>query len=198
MVVIAGTQARAVERRADILEAACGLLASGGTAAVTHRQVAEKAGVPNGSIRYYFATRDALLRACVEDIEARRDAEAQRALAEASADPDRPSAEVTAQRMLRVITGKGLGDEELRGTLCWLVDTTRENAELATVLAEERVRLEAQARELLRLSGFTTIPAELVISLGEGVMFKLHVENRSGIARETVAAMAELLSYRRD
>ena len=181
--VIAGTQARAVERRADILAAACELLARGGTAAVTHRQVAEKAGVPNGSIRYYFATRDALLTACVEDIESRRDAEAQRALAEASADPDRPSAEVTAQRMLRVITGKGLGDEELRGTLCWLVGTTRENPELA--------------RELLRLSGFTTIPAELVISLGEGVMFKLHVENRTGIARETVAAMAELLSYRR-
>ena len=40
--VIAGTQARAVERRADILAAACELLARGGTAAVTHRQVAEK------------------------------------------------------------------------------------------------------------------------------------------------------------
>lgn len=75
---------------------------------------------------------------------------------------------------------------------------TRENAQLATVLAEERVRLEGQARELLRLSGCTTVPAELVISLGEGVMFKLHVENRTGIARETVAAMAELLRYRRD
>ena len=79
--VIAGTQARAVERRADILAAACELLAHGGTAAVTHRQVAERAGVPNGSIRYYFATRDALLTACVEDIESRRDAEARRVLA---------------------------------------------------------------------------------------------------------------------
>ena len=194
--VIAGTQARAVERRADILAAACELLARGGTAAVTHRQVAEKAGVPNGSIRYYFATRDALLTACVEDIESRRDAEAQRALAEASADSARPGPEVTAQRMLRVITGRGLEDAELRGTLCWLVDTTRENAELATVLAEERIRLEGQARELLRLSGYTRVPAELVISLGEGVMFKLHVENRTGIARETVAAMADLLAER--
>ena len=77
------------------------------------------------------------------------------------------------------------------------MDTTRENAELATVLAEERIRLEGQARELLRLSGYTRVPAELVISLGEGVMFELHVENRTGIARETVAAMAELLAYRR-
>ena len=195
--VIAGTQARAVERRADILAAACELLAHGGTAAVTHRQVAERAGVPNGSIRYYFATRDALLTACVEDIESRRDAEARRVLAEAAADAARPDPEVTAQRMLRVITGRGLEDAELRGTLCWLVDTTRENAELATVLAEERIRLEGQARELLRLSGYTRVPAELVISLGEGVMFKLHVENRTGIARETVAAMAELLAYRR-
>ena len=195
--VIAGTQARAVERRADILAAACELLARGGTAAVTHRQVAEKAGVPNGSIRYYPAARGALLTACVEDIESRRDAEARRVLAEAAGDSARPGPEVTAQRMLRVITGRGLEDAGLRGTLCWLVDTTRENAELATVLAEERIRLEGQARELLRLSGYTRVPAELVISLGEGVMFKLHVENRTGIARETVAAMAELLAYRR-
>ena len=194
--VIAGIQARAVERRADILAAACELLARGGTAAVTHRQVAERAGVPNGSIRYYFATRDALLRACVEDIETRRDAEAQRVLREAAEDGPRPDAELTAHRMLRVITGSALGDEDLRGTLCWLVDTTRENAELATVLAAERVRLEAQARELLRLSGCTTIPAELVISLGEGVMFKLHVENRTDIARQTVAAMAKLMTLR--
>ena len=191
-----GTQARAVERRADILAAACELLARGGTAAVTHRQVAGRAGVPNGSIRYYFATRDALLRACVEDIETRRDAEAQRVLREAAEDDTRPDAELTAHRMLRVITGSALGDEDLRGTLCWLVDTTRENAELATVLAAERVRLEAQARELLRISGCTTIPAELVISLGEGVMFKLHVENRTDIARRTVAAMAELMTHR--
>ena len=191
-----GTQARAVERRADILAAACELLARGGTAAVTHRQVAERAGVPNGSIRYYFATRDALLRACVEDIETRRDAEAQRVLREAAEDGTRPDAELTAHRMLRVITGSALGDEDLRGALCWLVDTTRENAELATVLAAERVRLEAQARELLRLSGRTTFPAELVISLGEGVMFKLHVENRTDIAHQTVAAMAELMTLR--
>ena len=191
-----GTQARAVERRAEILAAACELLARGGTAAVTHRQVAERAGVPNGSIRYYFATRDALLRACVEDIETRRDAEARRVLREAAEDCTRPDAELTAHRMLRVITGSALGDEDLRGTLCWLVDTTRENAELATVLAAERVRLEAQARELLRLSGRTTIPAELAISLGEGVMFKLHVENRTDIARQTVAAMAELMTLR--
>ena len=195
--VITGTQTRAVERRADILAAACALLSRGGTAAVTHRQVAERAGVALGSIRYYFATRDALLKACVEDIEARRDAEARRALAEAAADRTAPDAELTARRLLRVITGSGLTDEELRGTLGWLVDTTRESTELATALAEERLRLEDQARELLRLSGHTAVPAELVICLGEGVMFKLHVENGTDMARQTVAAMADLLSYRR-
>ena len=195
--VITGTQTRAVERRADILAAACALLSRGGTAAVTHRQVAERAGVALGSIRYYFATRDALLKACVEDIEARRDAEARRALAEAAADRTAPDAELTARRLLRVITGSGLTDEELRGTLGWLVDTTRESTELATALAEERLRLEDQARELLRLSGHTAVPAELVICVGEGVMFKLHVENGTDIAHQTVAAMADLLSYRR-
>lgn len=49
-------------RRGEILEAALALIAEQGFAAVTHRRVAARAGVPLGSTTYYFDSRDHLLR----------------------------------------------------------------------------------------------------------------------------------------
>lgn len=60
---------RAPARRADplprreaILDAALALIAAHGTEQLTHRSVAEHAGVPLGSTTYYFASRDELVR----------------------------------------------------------------------------------------------------------------------------------------
>jgi TetR/AcrR family transcriptional regulator, regulator of biofilm formation and stress response len=55
-------QARGEERREHILRAALAVIARGGTAAVTHRAVAAEAGVPLGSLTYYFASKQDLLR----------------------------------------------------------------------------------------------------------------------------------------
>ncbi len=49
-------------RRGEILDAALGLIAEQGFAAVTHRRVAAAAGVPLGSTTYYFDSREHLLR----------------------------------------------------------------------------------------------------------------------------------------
>jgi TetR/AcrR family transcriptional regulator, regulator of biofilm formation and stress response len=54
-------QARAVHRRAALLEAAAALLAEGGLAAVSHRAVAQRAALPLAATTYYFASRDELL-----------------------------------------------------------------------------------------------------------------------------------------
>jgi DNA-binding transcriptional regulator YbjK len=48
-------------RRRLILEAAVRVIGTGGLAAVTHRAVAEEAGVPLGSTTYYFRDREDLL-----------------------------------------------------------------------------------------------------------------------------------------
>ena len=50
------------DRREQILQAALTLIAAEGVASVTHRRIAEEAGVPLGSTTYYFETLDQLLR----------------------------------------------------------------------------------------------------------------------------------------
>ncbi|ETK37847.1 TetR/AcrR family transcriptional regulator [Microbispora sp. ATCC PTA-5024] len=55
------TQERAVRRREALLDAAVDLLGEGGFAAVTHRAVAQRAGLPLAATSYYFSCRDDLL-----------------------------------------------------------------------------------------------------------------------------------------
>jgi DNA-binding transcriptional regulator YbjK len=61
-------------RREQILEAALRLIGRSGRQAVTHRAVAEEAGVPLGSTTYYFDSRDDLLGQALEHV-ARKEAE---------------------------------------------------------------------------------------------------------------------------
>jgi len=59
----ARTQAyRTVNRRELILQTTLQLIARGGIDVVTHRRVADAAGIPLGSTTYYFQSRDHLLR----------------------------------------------------------------------------------------------------------------------------------------
>jgi DNA-binding transcriptional regulator YbjK len=54
-------QTRGERRRESILRATLGIIGRHGTGAVTHRAVAEEAGVPLASTTYYFASKDELL-----------------------------------------------------------------------------------------------------------------------------------------
>jgi DNA-binding transcriptional regulator YbjK len=56
-----GGQSRGERRREAILRATLGIIGRHGTGAVTHRAVAEQAGVPLASTTYYFASKDELL-----------------------------------------------------------------------------------------------------------------------------------------
>jgi DNA-binding transcriptional regulator YbjK len=55
-------QPRGEERRSQILRATLAVIGRSGIPAVTHRSVAEEAGVPLGSLTYYFESKDELLR----------------------------------------------------------------------------------------------------------------------------------------
>jgi DNA-binding transcriptional regulator YbjK len=57
-----GRQPRGEERRDSILRATLAVAGRGGIPAVTHRSVAEEAGVPLGSLTYYFGSKDDMLR----------------------------------------------------------------------------------------------------------------------------------------
>ncbi|MBW2458975.1 MAG: TetR family transcriptional regulator [Deltaproteobacteria bacterium] len=53
-------------KRWQILDATLGVVGDGGVDAVRHRRVAAEAGLPLGSITYYFRSRDELIRAAFE------------------------------------------------------------------------------------------------------------------------------------
>ena len=57
-------------RREQILEAALRVIGRAGNQAVTHRAVAEEAGVPLGSTTYYFDSKDDLLQQALEHVAA--------------------------------------------------------------------------------------------------------------------------------
>src|SRR3954447_7153295 len=65
---VAGKTSRG--RREQILQAALRVIGRSGRQAVTHRAVAEEAGVPLGSTTYYFDSRDDLLRQALEHVAA--------------------------------------------------------------------------------------------------------------------------------
>ncbi|MGW1995970.1 TetR/AcrR family transcriptional regulator [Embleya sp. NPDC001921] len=55
-----------VDRRTLMLDASIRVLATHGLRGLTHRAVQEEAGLPNGSVTYYFKTRDQLILAVIE------------------------------------------------------------------------------------------------------------------------------------
>ena len=77
-------QPRAEKKRERILEAALSILGTRGAAAVTHRAVAERAGVAVGSITYYFSSTTRLLE---EALRLAGERERERVTAAAPADP---------------------------------------------------------------------------------------------------------------
>jgi DNA-binding transcriptional regulator YbjK len=68
--VAAEPSTRTGGRRELILEAALRLIGRSGRESVTHRAVAEEAGVPLGSTTYYFESRDDLLAQALEHVAA--------------------------------------------------------------------------------------------------------------------------------
>jgi DNA-binding transcriptional regulator YbjK len=59
-------QRRGIERRAAILQATLRILGREGSAAITHRAVAQEAGVPIAATTYYFSSKHDLLREALQ------------------------------------------------------------------------------------------------------------------------------------
>jgi TetR/AcrR family transcriptional regulator, regulator of biofilm formation and stress response len=88
-------QARGHERVEQILRATLVVIARDGVANVTHRTVAEAAGVPLGSLTYYFASKQELLREALR-LHVREDAGRLRELAGALLDSGASGEQVVA------------------------------------------------------------------------------------------------------
>lgn len=79
---------RGAARREALLEAALAIAADTGPDAVTHRRVAEVAGLPLASTTYYFDSKDHLLTAALELAAERDIARVEAVIADRSADAD--------------------------------------------------------------------------------------------------------------
>lgn len=176
-------QERAIRRRAAILDATVRLILKFGMSAVSHRAVAAEAEVPLGSIRYYFDSREVLLLACVDHLDAARSAAAQDAIRRAT---DSPVPVDIARLALYAYYGPDLDDATLIGTVGWVADCSRESPILSSRLTELRTTLDHELRQLLDASGHGTLPTRLVSAIIDGSLFISAAESRRDIASRAV------------
>lgn len=183
-------QSRAVERRAAILEAARELLHAEGMQAVSHRRVAEVAGVPSSSVGYYFSTREDLLVRCLEADEEVR-AQATREALE-GAHPGLAPAEIGA-RVIRTIWGDT--PEGIVGRVGAALDGVRESPLLHERMRSSRPGMDEDLRTLLIACGYPAAHAPLVLHVANGSIVSSGVEGYADQAFDRAAAdVGELLT----
>ncbi|MCZ2812000.1 TetR family transcriptional regulator [Modestobacter sp. VKM Ac-2979] len=185
-------QVRASRKRVEILRAAVILMTAHGTAAVTHRSVAQAAGVSLGAIRYYFATREALLLACVDHVETERATAAEDVLATAQRRPPADAGEVAAL-LLTAYYGPRQDDATLAGTLGWVVDCARESDALSTRVARARAVMDRQVGDLLDACDRSEVPATLVGAVIDGSVVTATAEGERGIADRALRELIGML-----
>ncbi len=184
-------QARSVERRARVLTAALKLLQSSGSAAVTHRRVADESGSSPGAVRYYFRTRADLLAACLDHLESTRHAEAELLLQRLPV--TRRSPAQTARRAMEVYCGAELDDTTVFGAVWCMVDCSRESPRLAALMGAHRKASEAHLAQLLARCGYSNVAPSLVTAVIDGSTMSAALEGRTGAADLAMAELAEVL-----
>jgi AcrR family transcriptional regulator len=177
----------------DILEATADLLVKQGMTAVTHRSVADAAGVSLSAIRYYYDTREALLIACLEHIEAERTAEAETIIDAARKEPP-TDAQQAATLLLRLYYGPRLDDGTLAGTVAWIIACAHESEPLSLLLAQLREHVDRQLCELLDVCAYAQTPVELVAAVMDGSILTSTAERKSGIAALAIRDAAKILT----
>jgi AcrR family transcriptional regulator len=160
-----GKQERSRERKRRMAEAAARLLISDGPAAITHRRVAEAAGLAQGSGNYYFTSKQALYAAAVEGAEELRSREAQ---ARAEALDARPrSPEQIARELMDVFFAPGLAADVVALRLLPMLDASRDPG-LQQIMSAHRPRLAravATALERMTGRGLADVDVELVMQV---------------------------------
>ena len=146
----ATVQGRSAQRQRAMVEAAAHLLIEEGFGAVTHRQVARAAGVPQGSASYYFPTSASLVSTAVEAAE---DVRATAAQERADALPREPrSSAATARELIETLYAPHVDDTVVDVRLDPMLTAMRDPA-LRPIMRASRPRLLAAARTVLDASG---------------------------------------------
>ncbi|CAM3246846.1 helix-turn-helix domain-containing protein [Nocardioides dubius] len=143
-------------------EAAARLLIDRGPDAVTHRQVAAAAGLPQGSASYYFPNREGLFLAAVEEAERIRVAGAH-AYADALRRRARTPA-TTARLLVEALYAPHLEPDVVTLRLAPMLEATRTPG-TAAVMSTSWPQLLAALRTVLDASGYPEIADDDVVQL---------------------------------
>jgi DNA-binding transcriptional regulator YbjK len=144
-------QARSNDRQRAMIDAAARLLVTKGFSAVTHRQVARAAGVPQGSASYYFPSSSALVTAAVQAAE---DERGSAALARAHGLPRRDrSTTTTARLLIETFYAPSVDDSVVDVRLDPMLTAMRDPA-LRPIMRASRPRLLDALRTVLDVSGY--------------------------------------------
>lgn len=184
-------QERGQQRRRALVSAAAEIAAEEGFAAVSHRTVARRAGVPLGSTTYYFTSLEDLLGAVADEMVSECLVRGGR-LTEAA-----PAGRYSAEDAADLITRAVLPAETAPRVLCYyeqLLSAARYPA-VAAVLQRSRPQLERMVGQALATTGFDgAASAGLVLSVVDGAALGALSEGRDDIVAFVAAAVTELLT----
>ncbi|QIM15396.1 TetR family transcriptional regulator [Leucobacter insecticola] len=177
--------------RSRMVRAAARLLIDNGPSAITHRRVAEAAGVPVGSANYFFPTRKGLYAFAVEAAESLR-LEAAQGLVAAVPPATRTPAE-TAHLLIQTWYAPHVGRDVVRARLEPMIDALHE-PELRDIMSRSRPKLLQVLRELLEKSGFGGVTdVDLVALVLDGSLLYEHDLDETTVLESAEDSLSRLL-----
>ncbi|WP_067816544.1 TetR/AcrR family transcriptional regulator [Actinomadura kijaniata] len=185
-------------RRDRLADAAIETLAREGTRGLTHRAVDREAGLPEGSCSYYFRTRQALLQAVIERLEAVDAAEMAAPLAAAGGADDADVVESVARLVERWTT---TGRSRMLARYELALEANR-RPEVRAVFVRAGRRSRAMTEAMLTAAGAPDPGAQapLLVAYLDGLIFD-HLAGAGALDLDPAglrAALAHLLHAFRD
>ena len=185
-------QDRGRERRERIVAAGADLLAREGFGVLSHRTVAERAGVPLGSTTYYFASLDELRAAAARTLVERWIAHGTRVTRRAS--PGEYTADAAARLLARAIL-PAAEPGPLQAQYELLLASARQHPDVSAVLREMRPHLLRMVDDVLARTGWTGhVGGELVLAVVDGAAVGALSERRPRVRAVAEALLTELLT----
>ncbi|WP_435738459.1 TetR family transcriptional regulator [Cellulosimicrobium sp. PMB13] len=184
-------QDRSTQRQRAMVDAAARLLIEHGLGAVTHRQVARAAGLPQGSASYYFPTSASLVAAAVEAAE---DLRATAAQEHADGLPRRArSSAATARELIATLYAPHVDDTVVDARLDPMITAMRDPA-LRPIMRASRPRLLAALRTVLDASGYDDVEdVDLLGHVVDAALVGAAAEEDGRVLDHATATVARLL-----
>jgi DNA-binding transcriptional regulator YbjK len=190
----AATQSRSRRRRAHLVDVAASILDEEGPAAVRHRRVAELAGVPLGSVTYYFATLEELLGEATEHL---LDEQLARTAASVAALQPQARPEVEVAQLVVAVLAEDRDDARMLAQYELLLGAARHPA-IQAALASRRGEFATWVETVLERTGWSNaFVADHLMSLIDGAILGALGEGDAGVRGRATAAVADVLRLAR-